>query len=422
MFFALVRIGLGAAAISAAASILIVLSQRWHGKHTCDHDLDGVQKFHTTAVPRIGGLAIVSSILLTLLLFTQLSPGFANTHVETAMLLLLAGAPAFIAGIVEDLTKGVSVRIRLAASIISALLASLLVHATIDQLDIWGVDTLLKFFPLALIVTSIVVAGGVNAINIIDGFNGLASSAVFVMLAAFGILGWHVGDQLVTEFAVLGLGATLGFFAINYPTGRLFLGDGGAYFLGFWVAEVGVLLLVRNPSVNAWQVLSICAYPVIEVLFTIYRRKILRQASPSSADGLHLHTLVYRRVLPRFISPDAARPWKRNAAVACAIVPCIASGALLSVFAGTTIQGCIAIVAGQLLLYVLIYSRIVRRRWTLRAMRPVETPPVLASEREIKDVAVALQARWLNRADAKSAGEQVEWSEKANSSAVVRTG
>lgn len=360
----LLTIGLLAMVAAMVASILIVASRRWHGKHTLDHDLEGVQKFHTAAVPRVGGAAIAGAILFTAGICSSAGFGLVpDAYLQVAGLLLLAALPAFLAGIIEDIRKNVSVQVRLVAALLSALAASWLLGATLDQLDIWGVDTLLQWAPLAVAVTCIVVAGGVNAINIIDGFNGLASSTVVVMLAAFAAIGWHVGDPLVTHLAVLGLGAALGFLLVNFPTGRLFLGDGGAYFLGFWVAEVAVLLLVRNPLVNAWQVLSVCAYPVIELLYSMYRRKILRQASPAAPDGLHLHTLVYRRVAPRIAGLRADRPWQRNAAVTCLIVPWVVAGAMLGVLAGGWDWWAIAVVIGQLLAYLTVYSRLVRGRW-----------------------------------------------------------
>ncbi|TFW32059.1 MraY family glycosyltransferase [Massilia horti] len=355
-----------AAGTSAIASLVIIISQRWHGKLSLDHDLEGVQKFHARAVPRIGGIAIITAISLTLL-FSYCFTGdlLSVSAFSAAVLLLCAGLPAFVAGVTEDLTKRVSVKARLLASLGSALLASWLLGATIDKLDIWGLDALLTWAPLALVVTAVAVAGGVNAINIIDGFNGLAGSTVTIMLAALGILAWNVGDELVAQLAVVGLGATAGFLFMNYPSGRLFLGDGGAYFLGFWVAEIVVLLLVRDTSISAWQVLAICAYPVIEVLFSIYRRQYLRQGDPVAPDGLHLHTLVFRRVVSRFIA-DTDHPWKRNAAVACVIVPWVALGASLSLVFGDTTPSAMLIVFGQVLAYIAIYRRVVRGRWTAR--------------------------------------------------------
>lgn len=356
---------------STLAGLLIVLSQGWHGKHTGDHDLASVQKFHTAPVPRIGGLAVFCAIGATLLMAAVLADLILPQYVYSAALLLAAGLPTFGAGVIEDLTKKVSVRARLAASFASALLASWLLGATVARLDIWGVDLLLAWQPIAYAVTAVTVAGGVNAINIIDGFNGLAASISVVMLAALGCVAYQIGDVMVLELALLGLGATAGFLIVNYPTGRLFLGDGGAYLIGFWVAELVVLLLVRNPEVSAWQLLSICAYPVIEVMYSIYRRKFVRKASPGDPDGLHLHTLIYRRVVPRFVRPDAHKPWKRNAAVAFIISPAVASAAVLTVAIGQAALVSMLIVILQILAYVAVYGRVVRGRWFARASATV---------------------------------------------------
>jgi UDP-N-acetylmuramyl pentapeptide phosphotransferase/UDP-N-acetylglucosamine-1-phosphate transferase len=354
------------ALLSAAASIGIVLSQCWHGNLTLDHDIDGVQKVHQTAVPRVGGLAIVSAIVIGVFSLPLFAPeAFSDSHLVSAKLLLVAAVPAFFAGIVEDLTKKVSVRIRLIASMLSALAAGWLLGAVIEDLNIWGVDMVLAWTPVALVVTAVTVAGGVNAINIIDGFNGLAGGTVVVMLGALGVVGWMNDDMLITELSLLGAGATLGFLCVNYPKGKLFLGDGGAYFLGFWVAEIAVLLLVRNPAVSAWQVLSICAYPVIEVLYSMYRRKIVRKVSPGSPDALHMHTLVYRRVIRRRPS-DAQRPWQRNAGVVRVILPWIIVAACVAASHGASTMAGIAIVSVQAVLYVAIYARLVRGKWRLR--------------------------------------------------------
>ncbi|GAA5030710.1 glycosyltransferase [Massilia kyonggiensis] len=278
-------------------------------------------------------------------------------------LLLVASLPAFLAGLIEDFTKQVSVRMRLMATALSALVASGLLGATVTELDIWGVDTLLAFMPFALLVTAVVVAGGSNAINIIHGFNGLSSSTIVVMAPGLAAVALLCGDQLVANLGVLCIGATLGFMALNYPRGKLFLGDGGAYFLGFWVSEMAVLLLVRNPSVNAWQVLSICAYPVIEVLFSIYRRRFIQKVSPGAPDALHLHTLVYRRLVFKYVDKNSSNPWKRNAAVACVIPPVVAVCVAMSVMVGNSIAMSMLTVLAQVVIYVAVYRRLVRGRW-----------------------------------------------------------
>jgi UDP-N-acetylmuramyl pentapeptide phosphotransferase/UDP-N-acetylglucosamine-1-phosphate transferase len=363
--FQFVQLGLTALAVSVVVSLLIVLSQKWHGGLSHDHDLSGVQKVHTTAVPRIGGLAVVAGVVFGLLIFRKLNPQLLNeTRYADVLLLLAASAPAFVAGLVEDMTKRVSVRARLAATALSAVIASAVLGATVNELDLWGVDALLAFTPFAVLVTAIVVAGGSNAINIIDGFNGLSGSTIIIMAAGLSAVALQHGDAFVAVLGMLGIGAAFGFLALNYPRGKLFLGDGGAYFLGFWVSEMAVLLLVRNASVNAWQVLAICAYPVIEVLFSIYRRKIIQGVSPGAPDALHLHTLVFRRLVFKHVTPDAKRPWKRNAAVPCVIAPGVAACVAVSAAFGGSAPVSFVLVLAQLAIYVAVYGRLVRGRWT----------------------------------------------------------
>lgn len=360
----LVTVGAVAAAVSFIISILIVGSEKWHGWLSHDHDLGGVQKVHHTAVPRIGGFAVVGGIFAAIMIFWKMWPGIlSSSQVFAVLLLLLAAAPAIIAGVTEDMTKTVSVRARLIATIGSAVIASSILGATLTELDIWGVDMLISIPAVGLIVTAVVVAGGANAVNIIDGFNGLAGSVIVIMSLSLGAVGWQVGDDLVAILGVLCAGTTFGFLLVNFPRGKLFLGDGGAYFLGFWVAETAVLLLARKPSVNAWQMLSIVAYPVIEVLFSIYRRRIVRKVSPGAPDALHLHTLVYRRVVRKIIPTPTRFTWLRNATTASLIAPWIAAAAACGVLFGSSLPVAIFMVFAQVVLYIAVYRRLVRGRW-----------------------------------------------------------
>jgi UDP-N-acetylmuramyl pentapeptide phosphotransferase/UDP-N-acetylglucosamine-1-phosphate transferase len=125
-----------------------------------------------------------------------------------------------------------------------------------------------------------------------------------------------------------------------------------------------VLLLVRNGGVNAWQVLSICAYPVIEVMFSMYRRRVIQQVSPGAPDRLHLHTLIYRRVVRKLIKVEPPQAWLRNATTAGVIVPWVAMMGLASVLVGQSILAAIGLVVFQILFYLGVYGRLVRGRWT----------------------------------------------------------
>lgn len=356
-----------AATASFTASLLIVLTQDWHGEHSLDKDLSGVQKFHITPVPRVGGMALLIGILAAFI-FNALDYRLAaQAEIENASMLLAAAAPAFLAGVIEDLTKKVSVKARLVATFSSALLASWLLDASLQRLDMWGVDTLMQLLPwVAIVITAFAVSGVANSINIIDGFHGVAGSAVVIMLAGMGFLAWRVEDVFVTNLALFGIGSAFGFLLVNYPTGRLFMGDGGAYFLGFWLAEVAVLLVIRNPQINTWQVLSVCGYPVIEVLYSIYRRKVIRKTSPGAPDRLHLHTLIYRRVVCQILPRNDNRPWIRNAGVACILAAWIATVTVVSVVLGDTIGAAVTVLIVHALLYIAVYTRLVRGHWCFK--------------------------------------------------------
>lgn len=347
-------------------SIMIVWTERWHGRYTFDFDMESIQKMHRRPVPRVGGIALCSGVLAAVLFGFAGDPYPAlRAHKHELLLLLLAGMPCFLMGLKEDLTKRVSVRARLIATFGSALLAAWLLGAYLPRLDIYGVDHLLKYGPLALLVTAVAVAGVSNAINIIDGFNGVAGGAVIIMLAGMGVLAWQVSDMFVVTLVLAGMGTMLGFLLVNYPTGRLFLGDGGAYVAGFWVAEIAVLIVIRHPEISPWQVLAICAYPVIEVMYSIYRRKIIRKSSVGAPDRLHLHTLLYRRVVCRCLPPSTRPRWKRNSVVACVVAAWLMGAALAAITLGRTPWMAFNLVLLQVLAYMAIYARLVRGHWCM---------------------------------------------------------
>jgi UDP-N-acetylmuramyl pentapeptide phosphotransferase/UDP-N-acetylglucosamine-1-phosphate transferase len=278
--------------VSLIVTLLVVRSNDRHAHLSADHDLDGPQKFHVHPVPRIGGVGVLIAMLSGALL-AQLM----NSPLSASIWLFLACAlPAFGAGLVEDLTKKVSPAKRLWATAASAALGAWCLDALIRRTDIPGVDLLVHMPVVAAALTLLVVAGVANAVNIIDGFNGLAAMCALIMLLALAYVGLQLNDRLVVTVALISAGATLGFFVWNFPLGLIFLGDGGAYLLGFVVAELGVLTIARNPSVSPLFPLLLCAYPIFETVFTMYRRK-LKGNSSSHPDGIHLHTLIHRRLV-----------------------------------------------------------------------------------------------------------------------------
>ncbi len=294
---------------SLFVSIVLIRSASQHERHSADHDLSGPQKFHSTPVPRIGGIAVFGA------LFVGAGTAQIEEEQHRVLLWLLLGSslPTFLFGLAEDLTKKVSPRWRLIFTAVSACLAGWFLDAVLRSVAIPAIDQMLALFPFAIALTVFAVTGVANAVNIIDGFNGLASMCVLIMVSAVAYVAFQVGDQFVLTASLITIGAVLGFFVWNFPAGLIFLGDGGAYLLGFLVAELSVLLMRRNADVSPIFALLLCAYPIFETVFTIYRRKFVRGVATAAPDGIHLHTLIHRRVMRLHIgTAQERRQTRRN--------------------------------------------------------------------------------------------------------------
>jgi UDP-N-acetylmuramyl pentapeptide phosphotransferase/UDP-N-acetylglucosamine-1-phosphate transferase len=210
-----------------------------------------------------------------------------------ALPLLIAALPVFVIGLLEDVTHRVSPRHRLLAALISAALASAFAQGVVSRLDLPYIDGWLAYLPFSVPLTLLMVGGACNAFNIIDGNHGLAGGTALLLFLGVAILAWNVGDSLVLAQAGGILGALVGFLLWNYPRGKIFLGDAGAYFVGFIYAQLSIQLIGRNTEISAWFVIALAAYPIVETLYSIYRRKFVRHAAAMQPDGLHLHSLLY---------------------------------------------------------------------------------------------------------------------------------
>lgn len=289
-------------------SVLVVLTNRWHGRFSMDHP-GAVQKFHLNPTPRIGGIGIFFSLVAAWWLLP------VSEARQMLGWIVVAGLPAFSFGVIEDLTKRVSVRARLLATMGSGALVCLLSGQALSRLDVPLLDDLLTFWPIGVMFTAFAVGGVANAINIVDGFHGLASGTSILSFSALGLLALLTGDISIATIAFLAAASIAGFWLVNYPWGKLFLGDGGAYFTGFAMAWLAVLLPARNPEVSPWACLLICGYPIIEVVYSIFRR-MSQRLSPGAADSAHLHSLLAKQLvnkrfstLPHFLKNAAVAPF-----------------------------------------------------------------------------------------------------------------
>ncbi|MDF1486392.1 glycosyltransferase [Ramlibacter sp. H39-3-26] len=269
------------------------------------------QRFHVGDTPRLGGVAIFSGCACgwaaAVIAYFCGNLGWMYVDPVLALKWVVVIFPAIAGGVQEDLTQRLAIRYRLLLTAFSALLAVLFVDVSIVRLGLPMLDALVVAAPwLALALAMVAMAGLPHAFNIIDGYNGLAGMVALVVYVALTYVALQVGDRQLATVLLALIGATVGFLFWNYPRGLLFAGDGGAYLWGLTIAVASLVLVKRHAMVSPWFPVLLLAYPVWETFFSIYR-KLARGMSPSVADALHFHQLIYRRIVRHVFSDDDSR-------------------------------------------------------------------------------------------------------------------
>jgi UDP-N-acetylmuramyl pentapeptide phosphotransferase/UDP-N-acetylglucosamine-1-phosphate transferase len=351
---------------AALGCFLIVRYAELHIAVTGDAPDMQPQKFHTAPVPRIGGLGVLLGLLVAGAVGYW--RGFSGVFFYWALLLVLL--PAFAGGFTEDLTRRVGPAVRLLLTVISGAMAFAWLDARLFRSDVFWLDAGFQYWPISFAATLFAVAGLAHAMNIIDGYNGLAAGVGIMSMLAMGTVCHNVGDTQLALVCFATAGAYSGFLLFNYPGGKIFLGDGGAYLLGTIIAIVSALLVARHSEVSPWFPLALVVYPVWETLFSALRRLLLHHTGIGRPDARHLHSLIHRRVLRVvYLGRDDASLQLRNAATT---IPLWVIQAVLVAYAVSNYQSSAALIAESyvfIALYCAVYF------WLNRKRRPI--PPRL---------------------------------------------
>lgn len=247
-------------------SLIVVATVRWHG--SLSHDSGAtLQAVHIHPTPRVGGIPIYLSLGFAFIFIHFLWGGsFLDLSVQLkSFLALLAGmlisvTPIFGIGLAEDITKKVSPRIRFWVSIGSGMLGCFFLENKITTLGFAYTDLMLSIPLVAILFTGFATAGVANAFNMIDGLNGLAIFVALQILVGLGFLAYIYSDGLLLVMVATVSGGLCGLLLLNWPLGKIFLGDGGAYLTGFLIAWVCVLLNERHLLLSPYACLMLCAY------------------------------------------------------------------------------------------------------------------------------------------------------------------
>lgn len=141
------------------------------------------------------------------------------------------------------------------------------------------------------------VFGIINAINLIDGVNGLACGVASIAFASFAVFAYLDNDNIVFYLSLVSLGATLGLFKYNYPDAKIFMGDSGSLFLGFSLAVMSILLTQGKGNAEPMVPVMVLGIPIFDTVRVMIVRAINRK-NPFSGDRTHLHHLLLRSGTP----------------------------------------------------------------------------------------------------------------------------
>ncbi len=244
---------------------------------------DFYRKTHTEAVPRIGGIPLYLVFFLGCMVLVFFRPEMDQAW----WAILICSSLLFFVGLRDDF-KPLGAKVKLLAQILVALIAYYM------GLEIDQITHPLGSFSLALGVWSIVLTvfwlvAVPNLINLIDGIDGLATGLGLFLFLTLGFVGWSSGQLDVTWICFAMAGALLGFLCFNFPPARIFLGDGGAYLIGFVIAAIS-LKSANKGAIMAALLVTIVALglPIMDTAFAILRRGV-RGFPLFRADAEHIH-------------------------------------------------------------------------------------------------------------------------------------
>ena len=247
-------------------------------------DWPGSRRIHKNIIPRMGGLAIYSGFLISAMFFLRAD--------QQIMALLIGGFIIILCGLLDDLMELKAV-VKLIFQIAAALIIIFYGGIVLTTINLpWGIH--FDFGPLAIIITLLWIVGITNALNLVDGMDGLCAGVAAIILATFSMLAYMQDRFDILLLSLILLGAVLGFLFFNFHPAQIFMGDTGSLFIGFMIAGISLLGFKTSAFLTLGPALFILVIPILDTFLSIIRRK-LKGVKIMSPDKQHLHhTLMYK--------------------------------------------------------------------------------------------------------------------------------
>jgi UDP-GlcNAc:undecaprenyl-phosphate GlcNAc-1-phosphate transferase len=274
---------------SCVLSIIITPIVIAAGRKLKIYDRPTARKVHIGQIPRIGGMAVFlsSTLVVITVLFLDNAIGDRFRSIQTQIITLLGAAFfIFLVGFIDDV-RGVRVRYKLMAQIAAAT-AMCMAGGRIESLNFANLFTLqfgLFSFPLTILwIISIT-----NAVNLIDGLDGLAAGICAIACMVIAVFALVCGDSFLAVMMLALTGSLSGFLFFNFNPAQVFIGDCGSMFLGFVLGSVSVICAMKTGTMVSLALPAVClGLPIFDTAFSILRRYLGRWAITSPDRG-HLH-------------------------------------------------------------------------------------------------------------------------------------
>ncbi len=263
-----------------------------------DDQLKKPQAFHIHPTPVIGGTCIFLSLLIVNFYFLFFKNIFFFEYVSFCTLF-------FFLGFVDDIKINFNPRVRLALMIIFLVL---LVKYNNFYVEKTGIAILndwlesLRFFTLIFVCLCFLFI--INGSNLIDGYNGLLGIHSLIILINLFFVNYINGNSELALFLFLSILILINFLIFNFPKAKIFLGDGGAYLLGSFIAISVIKTSIAFPNISPFYFCILLFYLFFEVFFSFFRKLLKEKASPIHPDKKHLHMLIYKVLLKKNKNPQ----------------------------------------------------------------------------------------------------------------------
>ncbi|MFG6495413.1 MraY family glycosyltransferase [Fictibacillus sp. UD] len=249
-------------------------------------DQPNQRKVHTKVMPRLGGLSIIIGVTVGYFM--------SGIFEEQVLGISLGGLVIIILGFADDIYQLSAIK-KLAAQILAGLLVVMsgLVIEVINIPFIGTFDIGYLSYPLTIFWIIAIT----NAINLIDGLDGLAAGTSAIIVATIGVLAFLSGKEMILTFSVIIFGSVVGFLFYNFHPAKIFMGDIGALFLGYCIAILSLLGLYKSVTLFSFIVpILLLGVPIFDTAFAIIRR-IANKQSIVKPDKGHLHHRLLKKGL-----------------------------------------------------------------------------------------------------------------------------